>query len=166
MAKTSVPSYKLTLALRGLISSDYNTTRASVNDLVWKDYPRKPVDNKDKYPRITIFSVTETGDPVSIGNTTATENTYIIQIDVWMWDKPGEALIVTVDSVTMSGTRARDEIARHVLYLLRNNFYTDSNLSNYYDYRVRANRIIPFDEKDGVLRRSIEIEFKEMDTGN
>ena len=84
MAKTSVPAYKFTLALRGLISSDYNTTRDNVDDLVWKDYPRKAVDSKSKYPRITIFSVTETGEPVSIGNTTATENPYIIQIDVWI----------------------------------------------------------------------------------
>ncbi|KKK57314.1 hypothetical protein LCGC14_3055730, partial [marine sediment metagenome] len=56
------------------------------------------------------------------------------------------------------------EIAREVLFETRNHFYTDSNLSNYYGYRVRANRVIPFDEKDGILRRSIEIEFKEMDT--
>ncbi len=164
MAKTNVPAYQLTLALRGLISSDYNTTRASVPDLVWKDYPRKVVDAKSKYPRITILSVSETGEAVSIGNITSTENTYIVQIDVWMWDKTGDPLFVTVDSIVMSGTRARDEIARDVLYLLRKNFYTDANLG-YYGYRIRANRIIPFNEKDGILRRSIEIEFKEIDSG-
>ena len=164
MTKTNIPEYQLMLALRGLIGADYNTARDEVIDLVWKDFPRKVVDTKDKYPRITIFLVTETGVPVSVGNNTATENTYIIQIDIWMWDKTKDNLYVKVDNVTMSGTRARDEIARHVLYLLRNNFYTDDNLSGYYDYMVRANRVIPFHEADGILRKSIEIEFKEMDT--
>ena len=164
MPKTSVPAYQLTLALRNLIVFDYNNTRNNVEDLVWKDYPRKTVDVKSKYPRITIFKVTETGDPVSIGNTTSTENLYIMQIDIWMWDKIGDALYIEIDGVRMSGTRARDEMARHVLYLLRKYFYTDGNLIGYYDYRVRADRTIPLDEPSGILRRSIEIEFKEMDT--
>ena len=163
MTKTNTPAYQLVLALRGLISSDYNTTRNNVNQAVWKDFPRKDL-TKNSYPRISIMEVTETGDAVAIGNNTSTENTYVIQIDIWHWDKPKDPLFVTVDSTSMAGTRARDEIARHVLYLLRNNFYTDTNLSGYYDYRVRANRVIAFDEDDGILRRSIEIEFKEMDT--
>jgi len=163
MSKTAEPAYQLLLALRGLITSDYNTTRNDVNKMVWKDLPRKDI-TKNSYPRISIMDITETGSPVSIGNNTSTENNYIVQIDVWMWDKIKDPLFVTVDSVSMSGTRARDEIARHVLYLLRRNFYTDTNLG-YYDYKVRANRPLSFDEDSGILRRSIEIEFKEMDTG-
>lgn len=165
MSATNVPAYQTVLALRGLISSDYNTTRNDVNKLIWKDWPRKDL-TKASYPRISVMEVTETGDAVSIGNTTSTENMYILQIDIWIWDKPNDAQFLTVNSTTMSGTRARDAITRDVLYLLRKNFYTDTNLSGYYDYRVRANRVIPFDEKIGILRRSIEIEFKEMDTSS
>ena len=163
MAVANTPEYQLVLALRGLISSDYNTTRNNVNTMIWKDLPRADL-TKNSYPRISITAITETGDQVSIGNKVSTENTYITQIDVWMWDKPGDPLFVTVSSTSMSGTRARDAIVREVLYLLRKNFYTDANLG-YYGYKVRANRIIPFDENSGLLRRSIEIEFKEMDTG-
>lgn len=163
MAKTSVPSYKFQLFLRNIISSDYNTTRGSVSSMVWKDYPIKSL-SKNSYPRISIFTVDETGDPVAIGNITSTENMYILQIDIWMWNKPKDALAVTVGGNTMAGTRARDEITRDVLHLIRNNFYTNANMTGYYDYRVRAVRIIPFDEDDGILRRQIEIEFKEMDT--
>jgi len=164
MSQINTPEYQLVLALRGLITSDYNTTRSSVNKMVHKDWPRDDL-TKNSYPRIHFSSVTETGNPVSIGQKAATENTYIIQMDVFMWDKPKDDLFVTVNSTTMSGTRARDTITRNVLYLLRKNFYTDTNLTGYYDYRVRANRVIPFDEKKGLQRRSIEIEFKEMDTG-
>ena len=152
------------MALRGLISSDYNTTRNNVNKMIHKDWPREDL-TKNSYPRIHFSSVTETGDAVAIGQKASTENTYVIQMDIWVWDKPSDPQFLTVNSTTVSGTRARDEIARNVLYLLRKNFYTDSNLTGYYDYRVRANRVIPFDEDKGLQRRSIEIEFKEMDTG-
>ena len=165
MGKTNEPSYQIVLALRGLITSDYNTTRNNVKQIIWKDYPRKDL-SKNSYPRISIMDITETGDPVAIGSPTYMENIYVLQIDIWMWDKPNDPLFVTVDSTSMAGTRARDEITRDVLYKLRKNFTTDSNLSSYYDYRVRANRVISFDEDDGILRRSIEIEFKEMDNAS
>ena len=164
MSAPNDPAYQVELALRTLITSDYNTTRNSVANMVWKGWPRKDL-AKASYPRISIISVTETGDPVSIGQKTATENMYILQIDVWIWDKPSDPQFVTVNSTVMAGIRARDTIARDVLYLLRKNFYTNTSLTGYYEYRVRANRVIPFDEKDGLQRRSIEIEFKEMDTG-
>ena len=163
MSKTNNPSYQLVLALRTLITSDYNTTRNNPKQMVWKDLPRKDI-TKNSYPRISIMEVTETGSAVAIGATTSTENTYVVQLDVWMWDKPQDPLFVTVDSTVMAGTRARDEITRDILYLLRNNFYTNTSLSGYYDYNVRANRIVSFNENDGILRRSVEIEFKEMDT--
>ena len=163
MASVNEPAYQLELALRTLITKDYNTTRNDVKKMVWKDWPRKDI-TKSSYPRISIMDVTETGDPVSIGQKAATENTYILQIDVWIWDKPNDPQFLTVNSTNMAGTRARDTITRDVLYLLRKNFFTNTSLIGYYDYRVRANRVIAFDEKSGILRRSIEIEFKEMDT--
>ena len=147
-----------------MITTDYNTTRDNPKKMVHKDWIRADL-TKNSYPRIHFSAITETGDPVSIGQKAATENTYIIQMDIWIWDKPKDPLFLTVNSTTVSGTRARDDITRNVLYLLRKNFYTDSNLTGYYDYKVRSSRIIPFDEKDGLQRRSIEIEFKEMDTG-
>jgi len=163
ISKTNSPAYQLVLALRTLITSDYNTTRNNVKQMVWKDFPRKDL-TKNSYPRISISEITETGDAVAIGSTTSTENTYLVQLDIWMWDKPQDPLFVTVDTNVMAGTRARDEIARHILYLLRNNFYKNTSLTGYYDYRVRTNRQFAFDEDLGLLRRSIQIEFKEMDT--
>ena len=164
MVVANTPEYQLVLALRTLITKDYNTTRNNVNNMVHKDWPRKDL-SKNSYPRISISPITETGNPVSLGQKEATENTYIIQMDVWIWDKPEDAQYLTVNAVSMSGTRARDTITRDVLYLLRKNFYTNTSLIGYYDYRVRANRVIAFDEKEGLQRRSVEIEFKEMDTG-
>ena len=164
MSQPNVPEYQLVLALRGLITSDYNTTRNNPKKMVHKDWPRTDL-TKNSYPRIHFSSVTETGDAVAIGQKASTENTYVIQMDIWIWDKPEDAHFLTVNNNTVSGTRARDEITRNVLYLLRKNFYTDSNLTGYYDYRVRKNRVIFFDEKEGLQRRSVEIEFKEMDTG-
>ncbi len=163
MAVASVPEYQVQLFLRNIITADYNTTRNDVNKMVWKDWPRKDI-SKSSYPRISVLGITETGDAVAIGQNTATENTYVCQIDIWVWDKPGDAQLLTVNSTTVSGTRARDAIARDVLFEMRNHFYTDSNMTGYYDYRVRAVRTLPFDENDGILRKSIEIEFKEMDT--
>jgi len=164
MARANVPSFQVTSALRTLITTDYNTTRSSVNNMVWKDYPRKAVDAKTKYPRITVMDVTQTGDPVSVGNNSVQENAYTVQLDVWVWDKPGDSQTVTVNSTTMSGTRARDTIAIDVMFLLRKNFYTNASLSGYYSYKVISNTVIPFDEDKGILRRSIVIEFSEMDT--
>lgn len=164
MARVNTPEYQLVLALRGLITTDYNTTRDNVNKMVHKDWIRADL-TKNSYPRIHFSPITETGDSVAIGQKASTENTYIIQMDIWIWDKPKDPHFLTVNSVSMSGTRARDTITRDILYLLRKNFYSDSNLTGYFDYRVRANRVIPFDEKEGLQRRSIEIEFKEMDTG-
>lgn len=164
MARALIPSYQVVLALKTLITSDYNTTRNSVPDMVWKDFPHKVVDAKTKYPRISVIDVSQSGEPVSIGNKGSSENTYAVQIDLWIWNKPKDFQILTVNSVTMSGTRARDVIAQDVMFLLRKNFYTNTSLSGYYDYRVLSNVIIPFDEDKGILRRSIVIQFKEMDT--
>jgi len=163
MTATNVPEYQMVLFLRGIISSDYNTTRNNVSKMIWKDLPRKDI-TKNSYPRISIVEVTETGDAVAIGQKTATENIYVCQIDIWIWDKPDDTHLLTVGGNVVSGTRARDEIAREVLYKMRNNFYSDTNMSGYYDYRIRAVRTLPFDENIGILRKQIEIEFKEMDT--
>ena len=65
MAATNVPEYQLVLALRGLISTDYNTTRNNVNNMVHKDWIRDDL-SKNSYPRIHFSAVTETGDRKSV----------------------------------------------------------------------------------------------------
>ena len=155
------PAYQTALMLRAQIANDYNTTRDNINQMIWPGWPRKDL-VKSSYPRISIIKISETGVAVAIGATTATENTYILQIDIWIWDKTKDPQLVTVDSNVVSGTRARSEIEREVLDELRNHIYTDTNTIGYYDYNVRASRQIPFDEDIGILRQSIEIEFKEI----
>ena len=117
MGITNSPTYQTMLFLRAIISTDYNTTRNSVNTMIWPDFPRKDL-TKQSYPRISVIGVTETGDSVSIGGLKKQQFNYVLQLDIWHWDKPKDALIVTVGGSTYSGVAARDRIGRDVIDLM------------------------------------------------
>ncbi len=147
--------------------TDYNSTDRIGDNWIYPDWPRVTGNgalSKNSYPRISIIDISETGEPLTIGNTAGLFQTILLQIDVWIWSKDKDAMILVIDSDNYEGTRLRDKIARDVINELRNHFYSDTNTKyEYSDFNVTGMRSIDFDEVSGILRKTIDIQFTKVE---
>jgi len=148
--------------------TDYNSGSRVGTNWIYPGWPRVSGDgalSKNSYPRISIITISETGEPACIGATDRFLQTITLQIDVWVWAREGDTMILTISEDTYEGTKLRDKLVRDVIDALRDNFYTDDNTCGIYsDLMFTGARPIDFDEAEGILRKLVEIEFTKIQT--